>query len=154
MTWNPPPPDRPERGIEAVSIRPFPVLKINKSAVLGTLIWVLTPWLRNQLLETWPSDGPAGRLRGLLFRVLIQRVMNRYYDLSTSTSEREALKDLCIGREQGIRWAIHYADMGFPDEFTDRIPMFRMLEERLHGGDVSTVHQVASSSAREIAYFA
>ena len=80
--------------------------------------------------------------------------MSEYYNPTTATDRREALKELCMGKDSGVAWANEYARRGFPDEFTDRTPIIRMLDRWLSAGKAREVHQVACSSAREVAYFA
>jgi hypothetical protein len=113
------------------------------------------PPARAHLLAHWitggTSLGPRGRW---LFNGLSHALDREYYAPATGTARREAIKALCMGEDSGVRWARQYLARGFPDGFTPLIAMFGELESRLASGTVTSVHQVACCSGREIAYFA
>jgi hypothetical protein len=120
----------------------------------GRIVYRVLPGFTKNLLSQWPNRGPKGRLKHLLYESVRREHMRRYYAAGKSTAERESLKSICMSGEQGAQWANYYAEIGFDETSMDINPSYRMVDERLSSGEISSFHQVGCSSGREVAYFA
>ena len=126
-----------------------------KTRLLGFWLLHLASRSRQRLLAHWTQGGTdlEGSEREH-FDALSAAVDRSYYAARTSTRRREQLKHLCMGASSGVRWAEKYSARGFPDDLTPHIGMFGFIETALRDRKLSTVHQVACCSGREVAYYA
>lgn len=102
-------------------------------------------------MRSWPSE-PDGKIRAAVARGLMWNLQREYF--AGSRERRRRLRDECSADGQLRAWAEEYAAKPFPTEQTWRHAGFRRLRDLLQTRGATSVHQVACSSGRELAWFA
>lgn len=120
----------------------------------GSLVFHVSPSYGKSILAQWTGDRPSSLIDRIGLQFAMAWVLDQIYGMKTSVEKREYLKSLCMGGDAGLRWAKSYAEQGFPSPDTKHKPVFQWIPEVLAKADVTTFHQVACGSGREIGYYA
>ena len=127
----------------------------NTAVLLGKPIYKMCPNFTSEFLQEHLSSRNKHMLRKIMQKVLISSISNEYYHTNTTTNRRMELVDLVMSKEAGVKWANYYLSFGFNENDLNKSKMFSSLNKLLsENKQIKSIHQVACSSGREIAFFA
>lgn len=123
--------------------------------ILGTPIYKTFPKYTQVFLQEYISSRDQNKFLKILQKIIVSSISNEYYSSSTTTQRRIELINMVISRDAGVKWANYYLSFGFTEKDIDNNEMFLWINTLLEeNSQIKTIHQVACSSGREIAFLA
>lgn len=123
--------------------------------ITGKPIYNTFPNFTNFFLTKYISSRNQNFILKLLQRMLVYSILDEYYKSNISTERRKTLIDMVISDNAGVKWANYYLSLGFNFKNIKTNKMFSWIYTLLNENkEINNIHQVACSSAREIAFLA